>query len=95
MIEMGQLEPSLLRISLVEPLTLHRRLWLDEGPIPFVYVLRQQAMACWPELPSEMRSKGYTIEVTYQTRRLRFASGYTPANLVSIRKVPGTPHTTK
>ena len=95
MIDFGQGEPHQDRFFVVEPLTGHARLFLSQGPIPFVYATEQQVKDCWPEHWRAMRESGYTMEVTYQTRKLLFADGTTPAKLVSIRKVPGSPYVTK
>lgn len=95
MIDLGQIEPSQLRYWVIEPITRHSRLFLLDGPLKFIYVPNKQIALCWPEPPSDMQEKGYTIEITYRTRKLMFSEGTIPATLTNIQRVPGNPRITK
>jgi hypothetical protein len=95
MLDLGQAEPAKIRYWVIEPLTGHSRLFLVAGPLLFVYASDRQVQECWPEHWRVMREKGYTIEVTYRTRKLLFAEGVAPADLIQIRRATGSPYVTK
>jgi hypothetical protein len=93
MIDVGQGEAG--SRSIVELLSGNRRLFLHEGIAPFVYAESAEAQACWPESPFEMAKKGYTIQITFRIRKLRFADGYTPISKLQVQRVSGTPAISK
>jgi len=93
MIDIGQGEVG--SRSVVELLSGNRRLFLHNGIAPFVYAGNSEARTCWPESPFEMAKKGYTIQVTFHIRKLKFAEGYTPISKLQIQRVPGTPAISK
>jgi len=95
MIDLGQIEPDQSRYWLIEPMMRNYRIFLLDEEIPFAYLPIEAAKQCWPEAPVDMQQKGYTIEITLRVRKLRFASGYTPAKVLSIKPIPGVPHMSK
>jgi hypothetical protein len=94
MLDLGQDEPDSLRI-LIEGFALNSRLFLREGPLPFIYLSNQQRKECWPESPHDMLSHGYTVQISFRVRKLQFATGWSRAEVIRIQMVPGSPQITK
>ncbi len=85
----------------VESLFGKRGLYLVNGPSgytmesgPRLYVSEADWLRCWPEDPHDMQEKGYTMEAVLVARPL-LVGGYTPARLVSVRRIEKLPVITK
>ena len=83
------------RVWVIEPLLRNSRLWLSGGPIEVLYIPTSTRADLFPSHYNGTWRQDFTFEITYQVRRLRFAKGFTIAKVTSIRKIAGSPITTK
>lgn len=58
------------------------------------YVSQADFKKCWPEFPSDMLDKHYTMQATFQVRPLALG-GYSPASVVSVARLDKDPVITK
>lgn len=72
-----------------EVLAKNRKIYLEAGPVAYVYVPTRLAKQCWPESPLKMRESGYSIELTCSVKKLLLVAGYGPARDVVTRQVDG------
>jgi hypothetical protein len=68
-----------------------RSIVLFDCPVQFIYIPKSNPSEWLPEDPFKMRSHGYTFQVTFSVRKLRFSEGYSPARNIRFERVPYDP----